>query len=422
MKLPRLPHALFSVLGMAIWSAGNFLMNSGIAKKGTPTEQAAYLIALAVATPICDFAFLGLRGLQNSDGKGEYSFGEYLALRLAGIATSLSVLLAWAAISQETPYAREMTLLFALRVALDAVIEIYNGLTQRLGRLDLAALSLAGRGVIGTVGFLSGLLLGYGLVGALVGQAAASLLMLIAVDAPTAARTAARSEEKARVGRVLENGLLPAFHWDNLGRLLKLAFPLGITILLVSANSQIGRLFAAHFLSQVEFRTFGFLFTLTALVKIFIVSLGIAASTSLGSARAAADRKWFVKTANRLLGAAGALTLLTVVGAAVAGRPAVALVYRPEFAQDGFLIVLMFLAGGVACLASAQGYILTALRVLKVQVPIYGFGLLSAIALNAALMPTLGARGAAWAFLGSSLIIVAVSQHFIAKAMRGWEA
>ncbi|RYG38394.1 hypothetical protein EON81_03715 [bacterium] len=413
----RPSNAICAVLGTGVWSAANFFMNSAITKGGTQGEVAVYILAAAIATPICDFAFLSLRGLQNSDGKGEFSFGEYLSLRLLGILSSLLVLALWAG-AQGGGFLPGMVLLFGLRVCVDAAIDMHHGLVQKLGRLDLASFSLGLRGVLGLVGFVVGLRLS-GLTGAFVGQLLASCLLLLFLDRPTAKRVAA-SKEADSLGRVLADGLKPAFHWHDLHRLFVLALPLAVTTVIISLNSQVGRYFANAYLTQIALNTFGMVATLVALERLFINALGVASSTGLGETFAARDLPGFRRKANRLFIAAWGLTLGTGFLAAVVGRPLVSLIFRPEYARDPALIVIVMVAGGIACVASAQGYVLTALRVLRAQVPIYGVSLLILLATNWVLVPTLGGRGAAWAMLAGALTAVVGSHYYYVRALRNW--
>ncbi|CAN5524258.1 N/A [soil metagenome] len=411
---PQRRASLFSLMGFGVWSAGNFLMNASIAKRGTVPQIADYTLAMAIATPICDFASLGLRGLQNSDGKGEFSFGEYLALRLLGVLFSLVALILYA--SAKGGELGVATLIFGLRISVDWTIDIHHGLTQRLGRLDLTSLSLALRGVFGFGAFFVGLSQG-GLYGALWGQLATSLFFLLALDRPTAVRMA---QNLTAPGRILEDRLHPAFRWHDLRLLLSLSLPVAVTLVIVSLNSQVGRYFTGGFLSKADLNLFGMVGTLVALERIFVIALGVAASTELGESVAADDAGRFRHQSRRLVSTAWGLTALTVVVAALAGRPLVSLIFKPEYARDPFFIVLMMLAGGVGCVASAQGYVLTALRVLRVQVPIYGASLLTLVAANLVLVPALGLRGAAWAMLMGAVVSVVASQVYILRGLKRW--
>lgn len=407
--------SLFSLMGFGVWSAFNFLMNISMAKRGTETQISDYILATAIATPICDFAFLGLRGLQNSDGKGEFSFGEYLALRLLGIAFSLAALLLWAT-ARGGGALGLATLLFGVRVCVDAAIDIYHGLTQRLGRLDLTSVSLALRGMVGFVAFFGGLLAG-GLFGALWGQLGASVLLFLLLDRRNAARLA---KEGAAPGRVLADGLRPTFRWHDLRRLLVLSLPIAVTMVIVSLNTQIGRYVAGIYLPDKQLNAFGLIVSLVALERISITALGVAFSTGLGDAVASDDGVGFRHQAHRLIGMAAGLTLVTTLLAALVGRPAVSLVFKPEYASDPFLITLVIFSGGITCIASAQGYVLTALRVLRAQVPIYGASLVTLLAANFLLIPRYGLRGAGWAMLLGAVVSTVASQIYIARGMRRW--
>lgn len=109
-------------------------------------------------------AYFGIRPFQITDGKGEYSFGDYLRHRCltAGFAVVISaVYLAWTAITGNYSTGKAAAVfLLALYKIIDGFADVYESEFQRQGHLYLTGKSNTFRTILSVCAFLAGLLLG----------------------------------------------------------------------------------------------------------------------------------------------------------------------------------------------------------------------------------------------------------------------
>jgi O-antigen/teichoic acid export membrane protein len=120
----------------------------------------------------------------------------------------------------------------------------------------------------------------------------------------------------------------------------------------------------------------------------------------------------------RLCGIGALLGVASVGLAAVAGRPVLALLYRPEYAAHLNVFLVLAATSGVGAVASFLGYGITAAHVFRYQV----WTMLAAVATTAVasflLVPRYHAMGAAIALLISALVQTWIASAILRRALR----
>src|SRR5438046_2872636 len=96
-----------------------------------------------------------------------------------------------------------------------------------------------------------------------------------------------------------------------------------------------------------------------------------------------------------------ALGLLGIAACALFGKPMLTLFYAPEYAKHTGVLVWLAVATGVAFLAQALSYAVTAARRLPEQLPIAVLSLVVCFLASQYLVPRYGLLGAAWAVLAT---------------------
>ena len=103
-----------------------------------------------------------------------------------------------------------------------------------------------------------------------------------------------------------------------------------------------------------------------------------------------------------VLGAAGLIVTATI------GSFLITLVYRPEYAQRGSLFTVAMAAAGLGFVASLLGYVITAARRFREQMPLQAACLIATLIGAYVLVPRIGLTGAAIAVgIGSAVQIAA---------------
>jgi O-antigen/teichoic acid export membrane protein len=213
------------------------------------------------------------------------------------------------------------------------------------------------------------------------------LLVVVAYDSRL------RFTEKCPTGAV---AVRCEWDWNMMWRLLQTAWPFGGIALLASLNGNIPRYFIEHQAGTRSLGIFAALYSLVAMGTLFINAFGQSVFMPAALSYAENDGPEFRRIIGRFTLMAAGLGVAAVVIAMLVGKQVLTLLYRPEYADRNLLVQLM-IVGGIYWISTAQGYILTAVRVLREQIVL----LVCAVAIAAGgcawLVPGEGAMGAAHA-------------------------
>jgi O-antigen/teichoic acid export membrane protein len=390
--------------GTALYSASSWAMLAVIAKLGTAQMLGQYALGLAVAQPVMVLSQLHLRAVQATDSRRQFAFGDYLALRL--LTTSLAVALI-AAIAWLAGYRGETALVIVVSgvsIGFDAVSDVFYGLLQQHERMDRIAISMVAKGVLSLAGLSLGLWTSGSVLGAAVGSALASAIVLAAYDVPSAgwlARACGADAIGSAHGPAVS--ARPLWHAGELRRLAWLALPMGVTTALNSLGVNLTRYLIVGFLGQAELGVFAAAASILGIGRTFIGALGQAASPRLARDFATGRRREFRVNLLRLVLLAAGLGVAGLAASVIAGRQVLTLFFSAEYARHVDVFFWLMASGVATYLTSALGIGLTAARRFRIQVPLS----LSAIVTSALagwwLIPAAGLRGAAWsAFLAAA--------------------
>jgi O-antigen/teichoic acid export membrane protein len=283
--------------------------------------------------------------------------------------------------------------------AFDSLNDILCGLAQRCERLDRVAYSRVLAGISSLVGLALLAWLTGSLLWASLGWAAGHGLTLVL--APFWIGDDVIDRRRQPIAGTKRDGawshLAPIWNRAILWRLTFLALPLGIVMMLVSLYHNIPRYFVEHQLGEESLGIFAALAYLMVAGHMVVVAVGQAATPRFAKLFAAGELGQFV----RLLGWLSALTAggsaAGVIAAWLWGDTLLAILYTPEYAQHGWLLVVLAVGAAIQLVSSLFGEAMTATRRFRSQVP-----LLLAVVVSTAmacwwLVPIYGLLGAALA-------------------------
>jgi O-antigen/teichoic acid export membrane protein len=389
MALSLRHNAGWTLLGQIVFAACHWASFIVLGRLGGPEELGRYALALAVVTPIVQFAGLQMRELQVADATGRYPFEDYLAVRVAGIACAALILLAVVLVG----YAWQMAiaiLLVALGRGLASLSDVYYGLAHRHKRLDLVAQSAMLKGVLELFALGAGYYLTENLAIALIGVAATKGMVWWFFDRPKTKQwrgPSARPPVSQNLKRRLE--------------LARTALPLGVALLLVTLNPNIPRYFIESMSGLAALGLFTAMAHFVVAGRIVITAVCQAAFPRLADLYAVGDRTAFRRLLVRLIGFSMLPGIIGLLFVLAFGRELLTLVYGPTFADGAAVFPWIMLVGVVLYAQTPFGYGLTAMHRIKVQPLIFGV----VVAVNAAgcllLVPGSGVLGASVAWLAS---------------------
>ncbi len=386
----------WSFAGNVVYMAAQWAMLAVLAKLGSPEMVGQFALSLAITAPIVLFANLSLRAILVTDARRSYHFGDYLSLRLA---TTLGAIIVVVAVAIFAGFNRETALvIIAMGVAkgFEAISDIYHALLQQNEHMERIAWSKFIKGPLSLLAlaicvyFTSSVLVG------ILGMAGIWLIVLLAYD--------------KRSVQWLQNRLketIPAsLNWQRtvLSSLIRLAFPLGLTALLISLNTNIPRYYIERYLGGYSLGIFAAMAYLLVAGDAIIGALGQTASPRLARYYATADKKAFRRLLAILLLIAVSLGAAGFLLAFVFGEDLLTIFYGMEYAQHVDVLLWLCAAATVSFIAAFLGYGMTAAHYFRIQPFIFALVTVISFVSGLFLIPAYGLVGAAWTLLIAALV------------------
>ena len=388
----------WTLAGNVFYAASQWAIVATIAKLGTPTMVGQFSLALAITAPVFMFTNLNLRGVQATDAKGDFDFLDYVSLRVAMTALALILVGAILLLSGYDQSVLFIVGIVGLAKASESMSDVCYGLMQQRERMDPIARSMVARGGISLVVLALILAATGSLLLAVVGMALSWLAVFVAYDARKARDFLPHQPLRERLRETWRSRL------PRIRKLVVLALPLGLVMMLISLNVNIPRYFIEGELGEEALGYYSALAYLAIAATTVVNALGQAAAPRLAQRHAARDEKRFVALLYKLVGLALALGFGGWLVARLFGETVLAILYTVEYAPYTDLFAWLMAVTMVVLMGSVLGYAMTAMRRFRVQLPIF----VAVVAANAfccaLLIPRVGLMGAVWALLASGLV------------------
>jgi O-antigen/teichoic acid export membrane protein len=380
--------------GNVLYSACQWAIVLALAKLGSPQQVGEYALGMAVSAPIVLLANFQLRALLASDVWNQFTFSKYLTFRLVSLGLALLVVACAAVYAQEDWGPRGIILLVGFGQVLEYISETYYGLMQKHERIDRIAWSLLLKGPVSLAALCVAMYITRSIAWAVCGLALGRLAILLVWD--------------SRIGFTTKGGHAPAvrIEWDGgdmLG-LLRAAFPLGVISMLGSLIPNIPRYFINVFEGNAGLGIFSAIASLLSAGTLVVSAFGQASFLPVVTACAEGDRTRYRMLIWQAVALGGGLGCVAVVASVFFGRSLLIHLFRQEYGGYTDVLVRLMIAGLLMFMASGLGYIMTAARRLRPQIPLLLLAAVAAVATSAWSIPRHGLRGAADAVLISAFV------------------
>jgi O-antigen/teichoic acid export membrane protein len=396
-----LNNSAWSVAGSTFYAFCQWGLLVVLAKIGNPHLVGQFAIGLAVSAPLFLFANLQIRAIQSTDVGSEYSFGEYLGLRLLTTAAALVAICAIAGIAGYDISVKRVILAVGLSKAIEAVSDVFHGDQQRRERMNSVARYLAVKGTASVIAAGIALKLSGSVVAASLAVAAVFAAVLLLGESRFAVAS-------ARIN----------WNWAAFRRLAIMAFPLGVVMMLISVTANMPRYFVESRLGSNALGVFAAISYLSLAGSTVVNGAGLAATPGLARLFASGERLAFVR---KLLWMSALAALLGIGGVAIlalGGKPLLTLIYGPVYAANLDVALWVMAGGALSYAASVVGYGLTAARCFREQLPL--FITVTAVAAGAsyALVPRYGLRGAVFAQIAAGAAQLLYGAAILVSALK----
>lgn len=229
-----------------------------------------FTLGLAFTAPFVMFANLQLRTLQATDSRCEFSFSEYLYLRLISAGGAMFIIAISVMFLSYSREAKAVILLIGAAKTFESISDIFYGLMQQREHMKPIAISMMLKGGISILALIVGIKLSGNLIGGVVAMAASWAFLLFVYDIRQGLRLLPTHHIVRKVVRRRS-----VFHLAWIG------LPLGLVTLLASLNFSLPRIVLERYQGESSLGIFAALSYVQAAGSTVIRAFGQAAGPRL---------------------------------------------------------------------------------------------------------------------------------------------
>ena len=395
----------WTLIGNLVYAFAQWCNLSIIAKFFSAAEVGAFGLALAIATPIFMFSNLQLRSVIATDAKHEYSFSQYLALRLLLSSAAFLLVVLLATLLDYPTTTKILIVTVGLMKAFDSISDIYYGLFQSRDRLDMMSKSLMIKGTIGAVTmatlfyFCGDRYAWCDVTSAGFVLATVWGLVFAFYDLPVARRLGTHTGN-VNLDRVDNDKEEDTSQQKSAGprpllNLMSKAAPLGLVMLLTSLTFNVQRYFIEYFIDMAALGVFVALSYVIVAGNTLVLALGRSVSTTLARHYAQRNLDAFYRLHRKFL----FVSILVGIGgigcASLFGQQILTLLYSREYANYVGIFVVLMIGGGLRYMSMSYGVMATAIHAFKEQAYPNLIVFVATVVFSICLVPPFGLYGAA---------------------------
>lgn len=415
---PTKTNFFWMMLANGIYALCQWGMLVVLAKLGSPVVVGQFAFAAAVTAPVIMITNMQLLGVQATDTQKEFFLSDYMAVRvLSTVAAFCAVLL----VLHWGDYGRTVfwvTVMLALAKSVESLSDVFYGFFQQHEKMELMARSMILKGVLSVAVLWFFFRWSSSLPWALTWLLVAWFLVLVLYDWKMGRHLMLRVEGGSR-GSLIRTSVASFTHRRAiLGRIIKLAFPLGIVMGIISLNTNIPRYAIEKYLGTRDLGIFAALAYTTVAVNMFIQALGQAVSPKLARCFAERDYLAFKITLKRVILINLVIGLTGVLVIFFGGEWILSFIYTPDYAAYSRVFVVLMVSATLSGVASALGYGMTAARQFVWQVPLFLAVLVTTLSASFLLIPNFKLYGAAMALIFAAIVQIAGGALIVGRAMR----
>ncbi|BDG45223.1 lipopolysaccharide biosynthesis protein [Saccharococcus caldoxylosilyticus] len=314
----------WSLFGNIIYALSQWGVVTIIAKYGTSRDLGIYSIGLAVTAPIVLFFNFQLRTILATDSKNEYEFKQYYGGRIIHLTISFLIILPVSFIYGENKETIIAIILMGLVKYFESLSDIFMGLFQKKGRIDLIGKSQLFRGIFTVVIFGLSFVLTRNVILSVCGLLITMIVRFISYDMK-------KAQEYADI--------IPSF--DSWLRLIRIALPLGIVSLINSLNTNIPRYLLDRLSSPSDLGIYSALSYVLVAANMLITPISLLAAPKLADAYNNNRVKQFVKLNIILILFSTLVFIPIILILIIQGENVLKILYSDEYATYNYEFIII---------------------------------------------------------------------------------
>lgn len=384
--LSLLNKAKFLLSGNILFAFSQWLILIFISHFSDNQAVGAYTYALALVTPVFMLTNLQLRPIVVAEFNlnSNFNYKSYFALRFYSI--FLAILASFLLSFLSTSNVWKVVLLLGCIKALESISDIIYAYYNAQGETKLISLSLAIKS-LSLILIFGSLLYFYNLLNiGLIGIILIYVLILLVVDF-------------RNIGLNKKYFYLNIVDFKNI---IILALPLGISVMLVALQSNIPRFFLEKFFNLETVGVFSVFYYFIIVGGIVINSICQFISPKFSILFKENKMHELNKLTIQAWGMAAFLGVSGLIVSITLGDFFVNILYGSHYLFWIDILNIIMFAGLFTYLSVVNGYLMTSLGLIKIQLPLFLFLTIFTLVLCWTLIPAYGLLGAAWATVASS--------------------
>lgn len=318
----------WSLIGNVIYSLSQWGIVTIIARFGSPEDLGSYSIALALISPIVLFFNFQLRTLLATDEENKFSFNQYLNGRVSHLVISYIIVILVSFVYSDNYYIRILVMVLGMAKVIEALSDICLGYFQKIGKIDLIGKSQLFRGLLTVLIVGSLYIYTENIIISSVGLLSVMLFKLLFFDLYNIRKF-------VNITLKLDSSSL---------KLVKGAFPLGITSLIISFNTNLPKYLLDIFFGVEEVGIFSALYYILIASNLLITPIALLAGPKIARTFYTQNNKVFLTLITRLLMISTVLFSIIIIPIIFRGDFILKLLYGNEYVMYNNIFLLISLS------------------------------------------------------------------------------
>lgn len=388
--------------GNLIFAFAQWLTLTLIARYCSDIELGQYSYALAIIAPVYMLTNLQLRPILVTDYNSDkhYDFNDFFAVRFYSNFIGLIVIMIWGALTRWD--AIHIIFIVAITKALEGISDIIYGLYNAKNETQLITRSLVYKSVFSVVLLYGALVFLHSFTTAVITILVVYWIVLMVLDLK-----AINASTGLLYIRIIE-----------IKKLLVYATPLGFTVMLVALQTNMPRYFIEKYDSIANVGTFTVFYYFIVIGGIFITSLCQYLSPHYTKLWTKSKFKDFFRYLIVSWAIAVFFGIASLVATYYLGDTLLHLVYGNKFDNSLNVLNILIFSGVFVYLSIINGYVMTSIKIIKAQVPMFIILLIVTVISCYALVPHYKLVGAAWVSVITSLAQFLLSLGLLLHKLR----
>ncbi|OKP88580.1 hypothetical protein A3844_07765 [Paenibacillus helianthi] len=344
--------------GNIIYSVCQWFIIVLLAKMGSGHMVGQYTLGLALTAPIYMLLNLQLRSIQATDPKASFSFSHYLGMRILTSTLAMFIIVGIIGFGDYDTQTSMVILLISISKYIESIGDVIYGQIQKEERMDQISTALILKSILSIFFICISFFIFGSIYGVIIGLISSWLLVLAFYEIPILRKY---------------THFRPKFSWVDLKSLLKLSFPLGVVMMLISLNTNIPRYFIEKTSGISALGYFSAISYIMVAGSTIVNALGQSSTPKLASYFSLSKYDEFRRLMRKLifLGVIIGVTGLSIVS--LFGKKILTIIYSSDYANYSNVFIIIMLASSFEFISSFLGYGITSARHFKIQ-PIISLG------------------------------------------------